>query len=310
MRIGASLACFGACIASVVGRKSASGPREALESCLDAAGVRSEFKGDARFDADTLAFNRRFRDRPTVIVFPTSGKQVAAAVKCANKADVTIQPRSGGHSYIAQSLSSGMTIDLAGLAAVKLHSDNTVDVGGGARLGKVITTLNAHGRALPTGTCPDVGVGGHAAFGGYGASAVSFSCPGALSAAEAADALGRTSLPELTGRLPRPSLRPYGRPRRRARGRPRQRHSHDREQVEERRSLLRPARCGRLVRSGHTLHLQVGPGALDDDPFDLCVLHRSTRPLTVRRHMAEHLSGRRDGRPVGLSELGPQASPG
>ena len=63
-----------------------------------------------------------------------------------------------------------MTIDLAALASIKLQSDNTVEVGGGARLGKVITTLNAKGRALPTGTCPDVGLGGHANFGGYGTS--------------------------------------------------------------------------------------------------------------------------------------------
>ena len=62
-----------------------------------------------------------------------------------------------------------MTVDLAALSSIKLHADDTVDVGGGARLGRVITTLNAKGRALPTGTCPDVGIGGHASFGGYGA---------------------------------------------------------------------------------------------------------------------------------------------
>ena len=186
MRLGAALACL-ALGGSVVARKSAKRPHasstaDELESCLRKASVRAEFAGDDGFAADTLAFNRRFQARPTVIVFPTSTKNVAAAVKCASRADISVQPRSGGHSCkscrfstaadladIGQSLSAGMTVDLAALSSIKLHADDTVDIGGGARLGKVITTLNAKGRALPTGTCPDVGLGGHASFGGYGA---------------------------------------------------------------------------------------------------------------------------------------------
>ncbi|KAF4620871.1 hypothetical protein D9613_000020 [Agrocybe pediades] len=38
----------------------------------------------------------------------------------------------------------------------------------GNRLGDIVTALAAHGRGLPHGTCPYVGIGGHAVYGGFG----------------------------------------------------------------------------------------------------------------------------------------------
>ena len=103
MRLGAALAWVLALGGSVVARKSetrlhGASAAEELESCLRKASVRAEFAGDDGFAADTLAFNRRFQARPAVIVFPASTKEVAAAVKCASRADISVQPRSGGHS--------------------------------------------------------------------------------------------------------------------------------------------------------------------------------------------------------------------
>lgn len=44
----------------------------------------------------------------------------------------------------------------------------TASVGGGTRLGDMAIALNTQGRALSHGSCPQVGVGGHASQGGFG----------------------------------------------------------------------------------------------------------------------------------------------
>jgi FAD/FMN-containing dehydrogenase len=41
-------------------------------------------------------------------------------------------------------------------------------IGPGARLGNIYNTLSNHGRAIPAGTCPSVGIGGHVLGGGFG----------------------------------------------------------------------------------------------------------------------------------------------
>lgn len=41
-------------------------------------------------------------------------------------------------------------------------------IGGGSHLGDVGLALNAQGRALATGVCPFVGIGGHGGYGGFG----------------------------------------------------------------------------------------------------------------------------------------------
>lgn len=41
-------------------------------------------------------------------------------------------------------------------------STGTAVIGMGSRLGDIITALNNQGRAMPHGTCPYVGIGGHA----------------------------------------------------------------------------------------------------------------------------------------------------
>jgi len=47
-------------------------------------------------------------------------------------------------------------------------SGSRAAVGAGARLGNIYEALGAHGRAIPAGTCPSVGIGGHALGGGFG----------------------------------------------------------------------------------------------------------------------------------------------
>lgn len=57
-------------------------------------------------------------------------------------------------------------LDLSNLNSVVVNADGTAVIGGGAKLGNIILGLSEQGRAMPSGNCPYVGIGGHAGFGG------------------------------------------------------------------------------------------------------------------------------------------------
>ena len=111
---------------------------------------------------------------PAVIVLPTTTQHVSDAVVCAGKNNVKVQAKSGGHSYASFSSggqSGSMVIDLENFHDISLDASYTAKVGGGVRLGNLalaIYNTNNAKRALPHGTCPGVGIGGHATHGGYG----------------------------------------------------------------------------------------------------------------------------------------------
>ena len=65
-----------------------------------------------------------------------------------------------------------MVIDLQEFQNVTVDATGIAQVGGGVRLGDMASELyNQAQRALPHGTCPGVGIGGHASHGGFGYSA-------------------------------------------------------------------------------------------------------------------------------------------
>jgi FAD/FMN-containing dehydrogenase len=107
---------------------------------------------------------------PVAVVRPVDAADVARVVRWAGAERVPIVARSGGHSYGGYSTTPGVVVDLAGLSAVRVSGTHAV-VGAGARLGLIYTGLAAHGLAIPAGTCPSVGIGGHALGGGFGLAA-------------------------------------------------------------------------------------------------------------------------------------------
>ncbi|KAG0234454.1 hypothetical protein BGX31_004557 [Mortierella sp. GBA43] len=96
---------------------------------------------------------------------------VQAAVKCAKAANVAVAPRSGGHSYEGYSIGGqdgSMVIDLAGLSSIVVTGDRA-KVGSGVLLGPLYLELFKQGNwTINAGTCPSVGIGGHALGGGFG----------------------------------------------------------------------------------------------------------------------------------------------
>jgi FAD/FMN-containing dehydrogenase len=126
-------------------------------------------RGTAGYDQARLVFDSLYDGiHPLAVAQPLDAADVAAAVKWAARSGVHIVARSGGHSYGGYStVANGVVVDLSRLTAVALSGGQGI-VGAGARLGNVYNGLGAHGVAIPAGTCPSVGIGGHALGGGFG----------------------------------------------------------------------------------------------------------------------------------------------
>ena len=82
-----------------------------------------------------------------------------------------VNARSGGHSYAGYGLggvNGHLVIDLLKIKDIVVDQETgTAVVGAGNRLGDIALGLfDQGGRAIPHGTCPLVGLGGHASFGG------------------------------------------------------------------------------------------------------------------------------------------------
>ncbi|WP_244975552.1 FAD-binding oxidoreductase [Mycobacterium kubicae] len=128
--------------------------------------------GDA-FTSGKQVFNSLYDfASPAAVVKVTSQADVEKSVGFAAANKVKIAVRGGGHSYIGASTATGaMVLDLRGLpGGVKFDSaTGDVTVPAATGLYAVHRALAGAGRAIPTGTCPTVGVAGLTLGGGMGA---------------------------------------------------------------------------------------------------------------------------------------------
>ncbi|WP_019972406.1 FAD-binding oxidoreductase [Mycobacterium sp. 141] len=156
------------------GSTTAAGPPDwgALSGSLDGKVILPD---DAEFPAAKGVFNTRFDDtRPAAVVVAGSSGDVSKALVFAAEHAIKVAPRSGGHSYIGASATSGaMVIDLRGLPRTIDYDDGTglVTVAAATDLDTVQSALDEHGRSIPTGSCPSVGVAGLTLGGGLGSDA-------------------------------------------------------------------------------------------------------------------------------------------
>ncbi|OIW34144.1 FAD-binding domain-containing protein [Coniochaeta ligniaria NRRL 30616] len=147
--------------------------RAAIDDCLSGAGVPTDARGSTAWNQDVAPFNQRVPYTPIAIVVPSSVAHVQAAVSCAAKAGVKVNPKSGGHSYASFGLGGEdghLVVELDRLNTVTVDSaTNIATIQAGARLGHVATSLYNQGkRAISHGTCPGVGLAGHSLHGGFG----------------------------------------------------------------------------------------------------------------------------------------------
>jgi hypothetical protein len=128
-------------------------------------------RGQAGFAAASHVYNERFDYvTPSAVARPVDSNDVSAAIKWCTAHNMAIRARSGGHSYAGYSVvGNGVVLDLRNIAGVNINPGGaTANIGAGSQLIDVYTALAAHGKTIPAGSCPSVGIGGHALGGGMG----------------------------------------------------------------------------------------------------------------------------------------------
>jgi FAD/FMN-containing dehydrogenase len=122
------------------------------------------------YGAARLVYNERYDAvRPLAIARPASVADVRKIVAWAGAEGIRPIPRSGGHSYAGYSTGPGLVVDLRNLRGIAFDRRTaTATIGAGARLIDIEAALAAHGRAIPSGSCATVGIGGLAQGGGVG----------------------------------------------------------------------------------------------------------------------------------------------
>ncbi|KAI2465304.1 Glucooligosaccharide oxidase [Annulohypoxylon bovei var. microspora] len=112
---------------------------------------------------------------PVAVTRPNTAQDVSDFIKCAVANNVKVQPKSGGHSYANFGLGGQdgeLVVDLVNLQNFTMDTTTWhASIGGGTHLSDVTSKLHDNGkRAIAHGTCPGVGIGGHATIGGLGPS--------------------------------------------------------------------------------------------------------------------------------------------
>ncbi|KAF7300268.1 Glucooligosaccharide oxidase [Mycena kentingensis (nom. inval.)] len=142
------------------------------DQLLGLPGVTAIFAGDPLYANVSRAFNLRFTLEPVAVVFPNTVQDLSEIVKIGKENYLRVSARSGGHSYIANGLggeNGTLVVDLSNFKNITVDPTAlTAVIDSGNRLGEIVVALDKYGLAMPHGTCPYVGLGGHASYGGFG----------------------------------------------------------------------------------------------------------------------------------------------
>lgn len=175
-----------------MGNTSSSPVQKCLEGAVGGNKDLFALRGTPFFQiAHVKPYNLGIAVTPAAVTYPETTQHISAIVKCAVENNLKVQPRCGGHSYanygtLPHDLNHLLLIPCTGIGG----QDNTIvvdmkhfqqfsmdnstwqaTIGGGTLLGDVSKRLHENGnRAMAHGTCPQVGIGGHATIGGLGPS--------------------------------------------------------------------------------------------------------------------------------------------
>jgi FAD/FMN-containing dehydrogenase len=104
---------------------------------------------------------------PAAVARCRTAQDVRACVDFARRSAIPMHVRSGGHHYAGWSTGPGLVIDVSPMNQVRVEAGTAIaTIGAGAQLIDVYDHLAAHGRALPGGSCPTVGIAGLVLGGG------------------------------------------------------------------------------------------------------------------------------------------------
>ncbi len=125
--------------------------------------------GDHGYDGARLVFNRRFDAvRPPAVVRVRDTADVQATVRWAGRHDVPLVVRSGGNAYNGASTSGAAVVVDVGRLDRFGSGGEVVTAGPGLRNFELYRRLARRGLAIPSGSCPNVALGGLATGGGMG----------------------------------------------------------------------------------------------------------------------------------------------
>ncbi|CAF4069348.1 unnamed protein product [Adineta steineri] len=115
----------------------------------------------------------RFSHSPAVIVYVTDSSDVQNVLVCAANLNYVVNALSGGHSYEGYGLGStynNIIINMEGINYININQhDRTGTFGAGTRLGPIYyEAYQSDNYTINAGSCPWVGLTGHALGGGYG----------------------------------------------------------------------------------------------------------------------------------------------
>ena len=114
-------------------------------------------------------FNKRLEFKPKVIALCKTELGVQQAVQYANKHNLKMSIKSGGHSFEGFSLNNdGLVIDVSHMSDIELTENNQLITQPAVRLAQLYSYCLPKGRLLPSGSCASVGLSGITLGGGYG----------------------------------------------------------------------------------------------------------------------------------------------
>jgi FAD/FMN-containing dehydrogenase len=120
----------------------------------------------------TQSYNRRSQGAPRYIARCFTSEGVRLALELALRDGLTpVTVRAGGHCFedFVTSNRGGLLIDVSPLSAINRNSSGVYQIGAGCTLGNIYSQLDSlWGAVIPGGSCPSVGIAGHALGGGYG----------------------------------------------------------------------------------------------------------------------------------------------
>jgi hypothetical protein len=106
---------------------------------------------------------------PQAIAYCAAPADVQVCLAFVRKFSLPLAARGGGHSYAGYSTTTGLVVDVTRMNAVQVDaSTGNALVGAGARLIDVYAAVAQHGRVIPAGSCPTVGIAGVTLGGGVG----------------------------------------------------------------------------------------------------------------------------------------------
>lgn len=126
--------------------------------------------GETGYDDAVRIWNGAIARRPSIVVSCENSADVVAALAFAQREDLEVSVRGGGHNFAGFSLcDDGLMIDLTPMNAVSVNADERrVTCGGGTTWRRLDAATQEHGLAVTGGFISNTGVAGLTLGGGVG----------------------------------------------------------------------------------------------------------------------------------------------